>query len=336
MKTSEMELNNLRIEVRALENKLADLEKENLEFQKIRYLKNRIKSLSQYLGDRIQEKKQYQFIQDIKGNLLNTDRNRKAEIIVSVTSYPGRIKKAPAALATLFQQTLKPDKIILWLGEDEFPDRKLPALYAKLKKAGLTIEFRKDIGPHTKWYYAIKENSDAVVIAVDDDVMYRKRVVETLYKSYLKNPMCVSAMAYAAMRFNEDGTFREYGDWYSVDSACMMASYRYMALHVGGVLYPPRIMQEETFNLNNILRLSPKQDDLWMKFMEIRNGVKVIPAQKSSEVQGTVIRGTQRGLALGIYNTLGTPKQLANMLEEYDILENGERITHRIMEEPIA
>lgn len=333
MREDERTINNLKVEVSALEFRLAELSKETQEFRKMRALKNRIKSLSEYPKDRWQENKQYQFIRGIKGNLLNKDRNRKEKIIVSVTSYPKRIKKAPAALATLFQQTLKPDKIILWLGEDEFPNRKLPPIYKKLQMAGLTIEFRKDIGPHTRWYYAIKENPEALVITVDDDVMYKNHIVETLYKSYQKNPRCVSAMAYATMRFREDGTPKAYGDWYNVDNATMNASYRYVALQVGGVLYPPHILPEEAFDLNDIMKLSPKQDDIWLKCMEVRNGVKVVSAQKKSEVYATVVRGTQRGLALGIYNTLGSDRQLDNILKKYDFLENGNRITHMMMED---
>lgn len=335
MGANEREINNLRFEVKAMELKLAELLKENREFQKIRCLKTRIKSLGEYPRDKWQEKKQYQFIRGIQGNLLNKDKNRKEEIIISVTSYPGRIKKAPVALATLFQQTLKPDKIILWLGEDEFSDRKLPPMYKKLKEAGLTIEFRKDIGVHTRWYYGIKENPEALVIIADDDVMYKNNIVETLYKSYQKNPRCVSAMAYLAMRFKEDGTPRTYGDWHNVNHAAVNASYRYMAIEVGGVLYPPHILPEEAFDLNSIMRLSPKQDDLWLKCMEVRNGVKVAPAQKKSKIHATVIRGTQRGLALGISNMAedGNDRQLENILREYDLMGNGNRITHMIMEE---
>ena len=45
-------------------------------------------------------------------------------IIVSMTSYPGRITNVRKAIYYLLtKQTVKPDEIHLWLAEPEFPNR---------------------------------------------------------------------------------------------------------------------------------------------------------------------------------------------------------------------
>ena len=44
-------------------------------------------------------------------------------IIVSVTSHPARIREVVLAIRTVYRQTRQPDKVILWLGEEKFPNR---------------------------------------------------------------------------------------------------------------------------------------------------------------------------------------------------------------------
>lgn len=332
-----IEFNNAKVDVEYLTERIKEYE---IDFERYRKRVNAIKrlqSIRKIPRDKIKEIKQYNFLRNVKGNLLNLTEKREKKIIISMTSYPGRIKKTPAAIATLLQQTVKPDKIILWLGEDEFPDRQLPSLFEKIQLAGVEIRYRKDLGVHTRWYYGIEENPDDLIIIADDDIMYKEFIIEKLYNSYLKYPDSISAMAYLTMRFNDDGTVRKYDEWYNAGSISGNPSFRFMAIEVGGVLYPPHILPKEAFNLDDIIGLSPKQDDLWLKCMEVINGVKVAPAQKKSKVHGTVIRGTQRGLALGISNMIedGNEKQLHNILKKYNQLDNGLTITETIASDSI-
>ena len=45
---------------------------------------------------------------------------RKPLLIVSLTSFPERINLAHITISTLLNQSLEPDKIILWLAEEQF------------------------------------------------------------------------------------------------------------------------------------------------------------------------------------------------------------------------
>ena len=126
---------------------------------------------------------------------LNTTEHRDKKIIVSLTSYPARINIVPYVIASILKQTMKPDKIILWLGIEKFPDKKLPKIFEKLKRCGVDIEFREDLGPHTKYFYAMKEYPEDLIITFDDDVIYHGYIIESLYKSYLLHPKCVCALS---------------------------------------------------------------------------------------------------------------------------------------------
>ena len=47
-----------------------------------------------------------------------TTEKRDTRLIVSLTSFPARIKTVHQTINTLLRQTVKPDHIILWLSED--------------------------------------------------------------------------------------------------------------------------------------------------------------------------------------------------------------------------
>ena len=75
---------------------------------------------------------------------------REVPVIVSLTSYRERFKDFPKTLYSLLNQSLKPDRIILWLDEESECLNSLPYEITCFIKNGLEIRFRKDIGPYTK------------------------------------------------------------------------------------------------------------------------------------------------------------------------------------------
>lgn len=102
------------------------------------------------------------------------------DIIISMTSYPGRIKYVSQVLGTIFAQTKAPDKIILWLAEEEFPGREesLPAELISFSSQGrITIRWCDNLKAHKKYYYAFHEYHDALIITVDDDILYAEDMV---------------------------------------------------------------------------------------------------------------------------------------------------------------
>ena len=72
---------------------------------------------------------------------------RDTKVIVSLTSFPARIDTVYITIRSILMQSLKPDIIILWLAQEQFPEKEkeLPYNLLKLKKYGLTIEWCHDI-----------------------------------------------------------------------------------------------------------------------------------------------------------------------------------------------
>ncbi|MBQ6515632.1 glycosyltransferase family 8 protein, partial [bacterium] len=91
------------------------------------------------------------FFADIKMKLnknlsLNTvSRNKK--IIISLTTFPERIKELKYVLYSLFNQTVKADKIVLYLSEEEFKNKEndLPEDIKQFENYGLEIRWVKNL-----------------------------------------------------------------------------------------------------------------------------------------------------------------------------------------------
>lgn len=54
---------------------------------------------------------------------------------------------------------------------------------------------------------------EALIITVDDDLIYEDSMVDTLFKSYLRYPEAVSAVRTHLMVENEMGCIEPYSEW---------------------------------------------------------------------------------------------------------------------------
>lgn len=201
---------------------------------------------------------------------------RKTRIIVSLTSYPGRFAHIHTALKSIMLQTVKPDKIIVWLDEDVSRHR-FTAKMLDLEQYG--IEYRAmpgDLKPHKKYIHAMREFPEDIIITVDDDLIYAKDVIETLLKTHERYPKAVCARRVHKITKKPDGEIASYNDWLGEYCAYDTPAHDLVATGVGGVLYPPHCLYEAAFDEALITDLSLKADDIWLKFMELLNGTYVV------------------------------------------------------------
>jgi hypothetical protein len=204
--------------------------------------------------------------------------NRAQGLIVSLTSYPERMYEIKYTLYSLLNQTLKPDMIILWLTEDEFPNREkdIASEITELQNFGLTIKWCKNIKSYKKLIPALNEFPDACIVTADDDLYYDENWLRVLYDAYLKKPEYVHC--HRAHRVQISGnTILPYCSWQHEISSCPPSFYNF-ATGVGGALYPPlnsNIYYKDLTNENLFTELCPSADDIWFWAMEILQGTKV-------------------------------------------------------------
>ncbi len=215
-------------------------------------------------------------------------------IIVSLTTFPDRLGTVHLSIRSMLVQTMKPDMIILYLGED-VDIAQLPESLTDMKRNGLIIEKRPgDIKPHKKYYYAIKEHPGDLIITIDDDHIYSNNLIEKLYKAHLRFPDCVAATRAHRIEFNADGSIKPYQKWGWEYPVANKPSLRLLATGCGGVLYPPNCMPEELFDIERLQALAYEADDLWLKAMQVLKGTRVVLCSQLVRLKRYLIPESQK------------------------------------------
>ena len=125
----------------------------------------------------------------------------------------------------------------------------------------------KNLKPHLKYFYAMQKYRDYIVVTVDDDIVYPKDMLESLYNSYKKNPMVVSARRVHRIKKDANGKILPYKKWDYECRTVTSPSLELFATGVGGVLYPPDILKISDENLTDIYNVLTA-DDIYLKYIE--------------------------------------------------------------------
>ena len=248
---------------------------------------------------------------------------RNKKITVSLTSYPGRIKTVAYTIETILNQTVKPDRLVLWLGEEKFPNKEydLPQNLKRLFNFGLTIGWTRDIRSYTKLIPAVKAYPNDIIITVDDDNLYQPFLIEKLIESYKVEPAAAHTFIGPQILVNADGTIGSYNDWKY--DAPPDTSYSNITLGAGGMLYPPHCHTEELFNESNFKLLAPTTDDLWFWAMTVLAGRKIhrVMSGLGSFYPCFFANQASSLWSKNIDSNNGNDKQLASILETYPIVK---------------
>lgn len=238
-------------------------------------------------------------------------------IIISIASYKKRLSTLPLCLETIICQTVKPNKILLFLDKKY---EELPPQILTLQEKGLKIFFvPEDLKPHNKYFYAMQQYPDDIIITLDDDVLYPNYLVEKLVDSYCKNPYAVSAGRVHKMSFDSYGNILPYRCWMKEAKIYNLPQMDLFANGVGGILYPPHCMDKQLFNKDKIKQLCLYGDDIWLKAMQILKGTPVVLISQNQQ-HPIPINGTETD-GLFVINKLQGRNDIyiKNVFNEYNL-----------------
>lgn len=120
-------------------------------------------------------------------------KKRKRQVVISFTSIPSRIESVWITAESLLRQNYKPDKIILWLSEEEFKNKAIPKQLLEQTYRGIEIRFCNNVQSYKKIVYTLKTYPEAIIVTVDDDVIYAESMLRELVKAYHEHPDCICA-----------------------------------------------------------------------------------------------------------------------------------------------
>lgn len=253
---------------------------------------------------------------DRSGMGINTKPGAE-KYIVSLTSFPARIDDIWVSIETILRQSFKPDMIILWLAEEQFPDKKLPDSLTALEKRGLSIMFCDDLRSHKKYYYAFKNYPDANIITLDDDLYYHRDVLKNVVELHQKHPGMICTNRAHKFTF-KDGVLNPYRKW-KFNVIDREPSHLLVQTGGAGTLYPPGSLSEHTFNKDLIRELCFHADDLWLKSMALLNKTLIVTNNKYNKDFLTI--GTTQRVKLVTTNVFdgGNDKQLLKIINYFSI-----------------
>lgn len=252
--------------------------------------------------------------------------NSMPKIVISLTSYPARINTIHQTIDSLFRQRQKADEIVLWLSVLEFPNKNsdLPDdLKVLAGKNGFRIEWvTENLKSHKKYFYAL-QNKDNITITVDDDMYYSDTMVETLMDSYRLHPKAISARNVSIM-IRKKSEISPYMSWEGKAEEYIGEERSDLcAIGVSGILYPPGCATEKWFDIDGIVGLAKNQDDLWLKYNEIIDGLPVVYAGINKG--DLVIEGSQNN-RLCLQNAYGGDNDICMSMLLKKLLENHKTI----------
>ncbi len=264
-----------RQQIRNIENQINDLKRQISPLKDI--YKFKTKSINQKKIDYFIKKYDEYGITLVK---------RNPRIIVSLTSFPDRIYDIQYTLYSLLTQEFKPDEVILWLAEEEFPngETSLPQNILKLKENGLSIKWCKNIKSYKKLIPALKEFPNDIIVTADDDIYYTKDWLKCLVERYLESDRhSIIAHRCHRIKFNKYNQIEDYKKW---DKCIKNSEYSYQNFFTGagGVLYPPNTLNPDCINEKMFETLCPTADDIWFWGMAVLNGTKIAITQNPMEL----------------------------------------------------
>lgn len=257
-----------------------------------------------------------------------SDKPVAENLVLSMTTYPKRINDAHYAIFSIFNQSILPEKFILWLTRDEFPmlEQGIPDSILQFKKFGLEIRFTDAMRSFQKIIPTLRDFPNSVVVTADDDIFYSSDWLKIFYESYLEDPSKIYAHRMHRVEVIND----------------KIASYRYwgksivskvptplnFATAVGGVLYPPNVFDKEVLNKSSFLKLCPMADDVWIWAMAVYSGVRIVSPKTSLQYELIFVNperelGYTEDKTLAMLNVLGgcNDRQIEAVVNHYNLLE---------------
>ena len=136
---------------------------------------------------------------------------------------------------------------------------------------GAEIRFCEDLRSYKKLVPTLDLCPEDILVTVDDDLLYKRRLLEKLYAAHLETPdMRLCPLAHEPVV--EKGRIVPYKKW--KHNVMYQSDGRVFPLGGSGTLYPPHSLHEDVMDKKLFMQLAPQADDVWFWAMGEMAGTK--------------------------------------------------------------
>jgi hypothetical protein len=233
-------------------------------------------------GKKVYKKKIDKYIKKLLKGKKKLGKKNVQGLIVSLTSFPERIDEIKYVIYSLLDQTVLPEKIVLWLAESQFQNKEkdIPAILLDFQKYNFEIHWYEDIKSYKKLIPSIKYYPNYYILTADDDVYYEQKWLQKIWREHLRHPDdYICHMAYR-IKFNREGNILPYREWEHIKSS--NSSFINFPVGAMGGLYHKNHLFSDITNKKLFLELAPYADDIWFYFMLIKGNTRIRVVRKLS------------------------------------------------------
>lgn len=240
------------------------------------------------------------------------------KIIVSLTTYGKRFYEVYLTIESIMQQTLKPNKIILWLADD-MKVLDIPILLQNQVKRGLTIDYCKDIRSYKKLIPTLERYPNDIIITIDDDIIYQPDLIENFVNAYKTDPTKVYCCRMHRMTFDKDSNLLPYKNW-NFECNDSIESTTNFATGCGGIMYPPKCFHPDILKSEIFTDLCPNADDVWFYTMARLNNVTCKKVYTHEPIFFENVKNQETALCTLNVTDGGNDIQIQKVFEKYNII----------------
>lgn len=229
-----------------------------------------VKKLDVFL--RILKDLQIEVVYRLVDSKIRIAANSSPDVVVSMKSYPARIRHAWLAIESLFRQDCTGYIVVLVLVESQFPGRRVPRSITRLVKRGLSILWIQEDGKSFDHLWpAYCAYPKASIISVDDDKFFPSNLVSTLVTHSKSAPgKIIGVRGWEIVA--QEGRVTFGAGW--LRAGLETPPQRLFMPPGNGSLYPPGSLPEETGNYELMREICPNADDVWYWAMARMAGVQ--------------------------------------------------------------
>ena len=183
-------------------------------------------------------------------------------LLVAMTSYPGRAHRAWIAVETLLRQTVVPEKFILVLNEEEYPEKVIPRRLSRRLRRGLQILWVEENGRSFDKLLPVRAAfPNQAIVTVDDDKYFPRNLLSSLFEASQSHPGVIIGARGWKIQKSSSGEIH-YGDnWVRAhpgDSGNAL-----LTPGGNGCLYPASSLDDSVDSYSDSQEVCPNADDIW-------------------------------------------------------------------------